>query len=157
MATPTPRVPKAEKGRDSRPNSRSEAWKVNERSLAKWMVEHDGPNPIFQKLRLVTSTGRVGHLTGLQFDAASFHYAGECKRRESAPAWLTDCWAQVNQIADEQNLTPLLGLWLPRETYTFDGKQKRLPELHVIRPERHAELLRKEKEYDALVAEGKLG
>lgn len=52
--------------------------KYSERINAKTLIEMDGPdNGVLSKL--ATSTGRVGHLTELQFDIVSKTYAGENK------------------------------------------------------------------------------
>jgi len=62
MARTVSKVPAAEKGttKDTKPNSRSKAWKVSERASSRWAQTHDGPNPFFTKL--CTSTGKARSL-----------------------------------------------------------------------------------------------
>ena len=133
--------------KDAKPSTRSQAWKRDERSVSQWFQNHDGVNGTFSKI--ATSTGRLGHITQLQVDSASAHYCIEVKRRETAPAWLTDCWSQINQIAGLHGFSPVLVLRLPSEHYIFEGKQRPLPLLHIITPERHAVLLACEREAEA--------
>lgn len=150
MASAIDRVSITERGatRDTRPRSRSQAWKNDERTVSRWFQENDGINSLFR--RISTSSGRLGHLTHLQFDSASKSYAIEVKRRESAPAWLSGAWSQVNQVAAEQRLRPVLVIVLPEQTYIVDGKNKRVPAMHIITPERHAHLLACEKRCEEL-------
>lgn len=130
-------------GRSS--GKRSKAWKDEERETARWFQEHAGvdPNPPVEP----SSTGRVGHL--LRYDLTSATYIGECKRRP-LPKWIHEAWAQICFLAlDRGNRHPTLILTYvsDQKTAPYKGKKVRLPELHVLTPERHAELL----SYEALV------
>lgn len=118
------------------------AWKRSERTLGKWLMEHDGPDPAMSKV--ASSTGRVGHITELQFDVASLHYSAENKQQK-VWAGLWAFWLQIVAKAIENGKTPLL-----RIDPTNDEKYvlgRRIPKMHVIAEERHAELLGYERLY----------
>lgn len=138
--------------------------KTAEREFARWVIQHDGPDPRYQGL--TTSTGRVGHVTALQFDILTKSYAGEAKNAK-LPTGLARAWADVNsrsfagevimplsvsvariwqqiaQVGLEWRKEPLL-LWKPSNADKFKVAGKPLPDLHVIRESRHTELLLKE-------------
>jgi hypothetical protein len=117
--------------------------KQSERDLGHWLLEHDGPDT---RLRgLTTSTGRVGHLTHLQFDVMSNRYAAENKQVK-VPAKLWGWWKQIVTIATAQGKDALLRIE-PTNT-RVDGTKDRGPDLHILTAERHAELLAKEKYAD---------
>lgn len=143
MAKPIQRLEPAEKGKtkDRKPASRSQAWKTWERTTCRAMLEHDGPNEMFTKMRLTTSTGRLGHLVELQLDGASKSYAVECKRYATGLGMLKKWWGQVQQLADTYHLSPLLALAFPDAEFTFEGKTKKLPPMHCITQDRHEYLL----------------
>jgi hypothetical protein len=106
--------------------------KESERALARWLIRHDGLDPLY---RLVaSSTGRIGHLTGLQFDVASKTYDAENKNMV-VPAGLWKAWQQVCRLAKEHGKEPLLRL----EPSNTD--KKGVPILHIITEERHRDLL----------------
>ena len=106
-----------------------------EREVAQWLIENDGEDETFA----TTSSGRLGPNTSLQFDVPSRHYACECKHRKSVPKWLMGAWEQVIEVADEHDKEPLLTI-----------KKNYKPVMHCLTEERHAELLRKEREYDKI-------
>lgn len=111
--------------------------KASERRGAKWLLKHDGPDPRFRPGGgIVTTTGRVGHVTGLQFDMLSRTYAGENKQMK-VWAGLWGFWLKIVEKAKEQGKEPLL-----RIEPTNDGHA---PTLHIITEDRHAELLGYEK------------
>lgn len=119
--------------------------KQSERDLGHWLMRNDGPDP---RLRgLTTSTGRVGHLTHLQFDVASLTYVAENKQVKIPAKWL-QWWLQIIDIATEQGKEALLRI---EPTNLPLGSRKRIPELHIITDDRHAELLRIERNYDKVM------
>lgn len=112
------------------------AWKRSERALGKWLMEHDGPDPAMSKV--ASSTGRVGHITELQYDVASLHYSAENKN-EKVWAGLWRYWLQIVAKAIENGKSPLLRLDPTNEDRFVLGR--RVPRMHIISEERHAELL----------------
>lgn len=114
--------------------------KDSERDFAKWLVQHDGPDTTHPK-SMTTSTGRIGHVTGIQADVLSRTYLGENKHEIVPVKWLR-YWQKINEKATE---------WGKDAVMRFDPSNtlgKKIPEWHLITPARHAELLRKEREYD---------
>ena len=110
-----------------------------ERDQAGWFREHDG---IDSKVYSVTDSGRLGATyNGLGFDIPALSYSVECKYRESIPQWLMGAWEQVIEVNEREceqhdfDKAPLLAL-----------KKNYKPIMHVIEPERHAELLKYERE-----------
>ena len=106
-----------------------------EQDIGKWLLKNDGECDKFAEM--TTSTGRLGQLTNLQFDVISNHYAVECKHRSSVPKWLMSAWEQIIDKSAAHDKSAMLAV-----------KKNYKPIMHIITPERHAELLRKEKEYD---------
>lgn len=114
--------------------------KDSERRLGKWLLLYDGPDPVMKPGNgIVSETGRVGHVTALQFDAISLHYAAENKN-ERVPATWWSYWKKIVEKAGEWNKSPLL-----RIEPTNDDSI-RIPNLHVITEERHAQLLEYERQ-----------
>ena len=105
-----------------------------ERDTAKWAVE--AGEDIDDDRYAVTGSGRLGPNTSLQFDIPTINYCIECKHRSSVPKWLTGAWEQVIDVADNEGKKPLLAI-----------KKNYKPIMHVITPERHAELLEYERRY----------
>ncbi len=118
--------------------------KDSERRLARWLQEHDGPDPVMKPGNgIVSETGRVGHVTALQFDAISLHYAAENKQ-EKVPATWWGYWKKIVEKAGEWDKEPLL-----RIEPTNDDKYK-VPIIHIITEARHQELLDVERWYNEL-------
>lgn len=86
-------------------------------------------------------------MTGLQADSVSAHYLAECKNVKT-PATLAKWWQQICVKASEWGKDPIL-LWQPSNGDLYKVNGKRLPNMHIITEERHAELLLKEQAYDA--------
>ena len=108
--------------------------------MGRWFIEHDGPDSRFPPGGgLVSTTGRVGHVTGLQFDILSRHYAGENKH-EKVPATWWKYWLKVVSKAIEQGKAPVLRVE-PTNDDAATALGRRVPNLHIITEERHAELL----------------
>jgi len=123
--------------------------KTAEREFARWLTERDGRD---ERLKgLTSSTGRIGHVTGIQADILSKSYLGEAKNEKFPLKWLR-YWHKIVQKATEWGKDPILMI-LPPNRAEVDP---RLPALHIITPDRHEELLRKEKAYDEMM-EGKNG
>lgn len=115
--------------------------KQSERDLGHWLLEHDGPDP--RMAGITSSTGRVGHITQLQYDVASLHYAAENKQIK-LPARFLQFWLQIIDVANSAGKNPLLRI---EPTNVLVGQfRKKAPELHIITAERHAELLQAERD-----------
>lgn len=111
--------------------------KESERDLGKWLLEHDGPDDgVLGKM--ASSAGRVGHLKTLQFDTVSRSYAGENKRVRLNKTQMT-WWLQILSIAAKYGKHALLSIEPSNEV------KPKVPRMHVITAERHAELLAYEK------------
>jgi len=109
-----------------------------ERETADWVRENDD---IDEKNYAVTDSGRLGAgYNGLGFDIPTVSYSIECKHRESVPKWLMGAWEQVIEVTQKENdkhktdKSPMLAI-----------KKNYKPIMHCITPERHAELLEKER------------
>ena len=105
-----------------------------ERIIGKWLLKNDGPCPHWGGM--ASKAGRVGHITDLGFDFISRSYVGEAKHRKILPLWLTRTWKQANFQATQHKKNPVLFL-----------KETNGATLHIISPERHAELLKYERSY----------
>ncbi len=115
-----------------------------ERSAGKWAQRNDGIDP--QWANVSSSTSRVGHITQLQFDVVSTHYAIEVKNVK-LPATILKWWLQIVGVATLHGKDALLYIQ-PSNVVNVRGVPKRPMTMHVITEERHSELLRKEREYD---------
>lgn len=118
----------------------AERSKRSERSIARNIQAVDGPDPNFK--HIASSTGRVGHITGLQFDAISRSYATENKNRVM-PTWLIKAWVQINQRAVDFNKEALLHIDPPNmpKTFPINGKTMPLSTLAIISEARHEQLV----------------
>jgi len=118
--------------------------KDSERGIAKRMVAADGPDPSFNKI--ASSTGRIGHITGLRVDAVSRTYVTENKNRKM-PTWLIEAWVLINQRGQDFNKHVLLHVDppnMPRD-YPSQGLKKKLDTMAIITQTRHENLIIKEK------------
>lgn len=123
--------------------------KDSERGIAKRMVAADGPDPSFSKI--ASSTGRIGHISGLRVDAVSRTYVTENKNRKM-PTWLIDAWVLINQRGQDFNKHILLHVDppnMPRD-YLSQGVKKKLDTMAIICQTRHEELIQKEKAFAEL-------
>lgn len=120
--------------------------KQSERNLGHWLEKHDGIDP--QWARIASSALRVGHVTNLQFDVVSKHYAAEVKNVK-LPATILKWWLQINQVATAHGKDALLYIE-PTNDVKILGVPKKLATMHIITEERHAQLLKIESEYDAI-------
>jgi hypothetical protein len=118
--------------------------KDSERGIAKRMSAIDGPDPAFSNI--ASSTGRIGHITGIRVDAVSLNYVTENKNRK-IPSWMAAAWILINQRATDFNKNALLHVDPPNlpKTIPVNGKQQKLDTLAIITQTRHEELIRKEK------------
>lgn len=103
--------------------------------MGHWMLEHDGIDP--RMIGIATSAARVGHV--LQYDVDSLHYASENKNVVLNKTWAT-WWLQVIEQAKMRGKYPMLRIDPPNK---IDGQ--RIPQMHIITAERHAQLLAYEK------------
>lgn len=137
----------------------NQRWKVAERRLATLLQKAAGKvrDPILRKL--VTTTGRVGHLTELGFDVLvgnpedGVAYVGEAKRRKTfLGADALRALLQVARLAVDYGRTPLLGFTLADDVPAFIQTERgkhRLERDWVVMPLPHAiELI----EYRRMVA-----
>lgn len=120
--------------------------KQSERDLGHWLQKHDGVDPRW--VGIASSALRVGHITGLQFDCVSMTYVAENKQVK-LPATLLKWWIQINQIAVAQGKEALLRIEPTNDVKSY-GVPKKVASLHILTEDRHAELLRKEREYDSV-------
>lgn len=118
--------------------------KDSERGIAKRMSAIDGPDPAFANI--ASSTGRIGHITGIRVDAVSLNYVTENKNRK-IPSWMAAAWILINQRAIDFNKNALLHVDPPNipRTIPVNGKQEKLDTLAIISQTRHEELIRHEK------------
>lgn len=121
--------------------------KGSERNIARRMQEIDGPDPIYKNV--TSSTGRVGHITGMQIDAISRTYVIENKNR-TLPAWLNTAWIQILQRAEDFGKHALLHIEPSNiaKEFPVNGVKHRTPTMALISQERHEALIRAEKALD---------
>jgi hypothetical protein len=137
-------------GTDSARKLRRRA-KDSERGIAKRMVTVDGPDPAFAKI--ASSTGRIGHITGIRVDAISRSYVTENKNRK-IPTWMADAWLLINQRAMDFNKNALLHVEPPNmpKEFPLNGTRHKLDTMAIITQTRHEELIRYEKAIQGIVA-----
>jgi hypothetical protein len=87
---------------------------------------------------LVSSTGRVGQIQELQFDLWSRTYRAENKNITIAPQRWAEWWIKVQDRAAQYGGEPLLVI--DPANPTLRGQV-----VHIMRPERHAQLLEAER------------
>lgn len=116
-------------------------WKRRERQTASEMQKADGPDPAFRNI--ASSTGKVGHLTGLRFDAVSRTYATEDKNRP-LPAWIINAWVLILQKSTELKKNALLHITPPNlpKTFKVNGEVFKSGTMAVITQEHHLELVK---------------
>lgn len=123
--------------------------KQSERDLGHWLQEYDGSDLRFKGI--ASSTGRVGHITGLQFDVISKTYAAENKQIR-VPARLWKWWKQILDVAATQNKEALLRIEPTNQDLGVPTKlRKRVSSMHILTEDRHRQLLDAEKERDMLI------
>lgn len=118
--------------------------KNTERTAASRMVAADGRDPQYDKI--ATSTGRVGHITNMQFDAISKTYVTEVKNRQ-LPGWLIKAWIQIQQRSIDFHKNALLYLEPPNapKEFVLHTEKHKNDAMAVIRQDRHEDLIQKEK------------
>jgi hypothetical protein len=121
-----------------------ERAKRSERSIARNMLAADGPDPGFK--HIASSTGRVGHITALQFDAVSRSYVTENKNRVM-PTWLIKAWLQINQRAVDFDKDAFLHIDPPNmpKTFPINGKNMPLSTMAIISETRHEYLVNRDR------------
>ncbi len=120
--------------------------KQSERDGGHWLLKHDGSDPAWQ--HVASSAGRVGHITGLQFDMVSKHYTAENKQIK-LPVKFLQFWMQIVDISVTHGKDALLRI---EPTNVLLGSRKKAPVMHIITEERHAELLHKEQIADEFMS-----
>lgn len=117
--------------------------KASERALGDHLIKNDGPDPsLLPGGGIVSSRGRVGHITGLQFDVLSRSYAAENKQ-VVMPAILYRWWVQICQVAKGQGKHPILR-WEPSN----EDKPRDVQPMIIITQARHADLLAYERLFE---------
>lgn len=118
--------------------------KDSERDIAKRMLSADGADPNFRNI--ASSTGRIGHITGMRVDAVSLSYVTENKNRK-IPTWMVQAWLLINQKSFDFNKHALLHIDPPNapKTYPSQGGTRKLDTMAVITQTRHEELIQSEK------------
>lgn len=112
--------------------------KQAERDVGKWMLEYDGEDIYWS--RISSSTGRVGHITGLMFDIISRTYCTEVKN-VMIPVRLQRAWAQIQELATKHGKEACLVIQ-PSNPIATIGRPKQVDlTWHIITAKRHAELL----------------
>jgi hypothetical protein len=126
--------------------------KDSERGIARRMLESDGIDPAFSKI--ASSTGRVGHITGMRIDAISRSYVTENKNRK-VPTWLIDAWVLINQRGRDFSKHILLHVDPPNmpKEIQINGVKERLDTLSIITQSRHEELIVNERILSELLIE----
>jgi hypothetical protein len=149
-SAPEPKTKAPRKRADNR-------WKTDERATAKLYQKIDGntENPTLRKLvtkgKDGTIIGRLGHLTALRVDSCSKSYFIESKRRV-LPGWIWTAWIQVQQLALDYGVSPVLSLTMTdnQSTFTYEGKTIPCEDIHGLTSSRHALLLRRERQVAAV-------
>lgn len=116
-------------------------WKTVERDSARTMKDADGDDPLFRNI--ASSTGKVGHLTGLRFDAISRTYVTEVKNRP-LPKWIVDAWIQILQISVDRKKNALLHIKPPNlpARFLINGEKIKTGTMAVITQEHHLDLVK---------------
>lgn len=124
--------------------------KDSERGIARRMQDVDGPDPAFRNI--ASSTGRIGHITGMRIDAISRSYVTENKNRKM-PSWLIAAWVLINQRAVDFNKNALLHVDPPNmpKEFVIQGGKRKLDTLAIISQTRHEELIHNEKVLQGLL------
>lgn len=118
--------------------------KDSERELGKWLLEHDGPDPALKGI--ASSTGRVGHITQMQYDVHSLTYAAENKHVRLGKE-LLGWWLKIIDVAAARGKEPLLSIDPSNVVPSTlnGGRPRKVPRMMVITEDRHAELLAAER------------
>lgn len=126
--------------------------KDSERGIARRMLEADGADPHYTAI--ASSTGRVGHITGMRIDAISRSYVTENKNRK-LPTWVIDAWVLINQRGRDFQKNVLLHVDPPNmpKEILVNGVRERLDTLSIITQSRHEELIANERILADLLAE----
>ena len=114
--------------------------KTSERNIARRMLEVDGEDPDYHKI--TSSTGRVGHITGMRIDAISQSYVTENKNRV-LPKWVIDAWILVLQKSKEFNKEALYHHEPPNmpKDYIANGIKYKTDTIAMITQTRHEALI----------------
>ncbi len=123
--------------------------KNSEREISRRMQQVDGPDPIYKNV--ASSTGRVGHITGMQIDSISKNYVIENKNR-SLPIWINKAWIQILQRAQDFNKEALLHIEPSNiaKEFPVNGMKFKTPNMAIISQERHEDLILAEKDLNSI-------
>jgi len=112
-----------------------------EREAARNLLKIDGKPKEQSLLSLMSSTGRIGHLTGIQLDYVSKNYFGETKSSLSLAENPGHRITQEELLKLQKN--PMLKEF--KKNWLYILKIVRCEEMHGISMKRHAELLEYER------------
>lgn len=114
--------------------------KDSERGIARRMIDADGEDPAWKSI--ASSTGRIGHVTGIRVDAVSKNYFTENKNRK-LPTWLVAAWLLINQRARDFDKHALLHIEPPNmaRDYVLNTVKYKLDNMAIITQPRHEELI----------------
>lgn len=118
--------------------------KNSERNISRRMLEVDGPDPVYRNV--TSSTGRVGHITGMQIDAISKNYVIENKNR-TMPAWINTAWIQILQRGIDFGKHALLHMEPSNiaKEFPINGVKHKTDNMAIITQTRHESLIISEK------------
>jgi len=117
--------------------------KDSERNIAKRMVAADGADENYRNI--ASSSGRVGFITGMRFDAVSKTYIIENKNRK-IPTWMSVAWILLTQRGYDLNKNILLHVEPPNiaREVLVNGMKHKVDTMAIIPQGRHEELIRTE-------------
>ena len=123
--------------------------KNSEREISRRMQNVDGPDPVYKNV--ASSTGRVGHITGMQIDSISRTYVIENKNR-TMPVWINKAWIQIHQRAQDFGKHALLHIEPSNiaKEFPVNGIKFRTPNMAIISQDRHENLIIAEKTLDEI-------
>lgn len=115
-------------------------WKTRERDAVRSMTAIDGHDPVYRNV--ASSTGKVGHITGMQIDGISRNYVIEVKNR-TLPIWINKAWIQIQQRAVDFGKHALLHMEpsnIARE-FPVGGLKRKTENMAIVTQSRHESLI----------------
>lgn len=118
--------------------------KNSERENVRSIKNADGEDPLYKNI--TSSTGRVGHITGMQIDGITATHVIENKNR-TLPAWLNTAWIQIVQRGRDFGKYPVLIMEPSNiaKEYILNSVKYRTPNMAIIPQDRYEGLIRLEK------------
>lgn len=123
--------------------------KNSEREIARRMQNIDGADPAYRNI--ASSTGRIGHISGMRVDGVSLQYAIENKNR-ALPSWLVKAWILIQQKSVEMNKQVLLHIEPSNgpKDYAANGLKHKSENMAILTQTRHEKLIGDEKRIQAI-------